>query len=87
MIRFVFYYLALVNAAALVLCVADKRAAIQKRRRISERTLFALALIGGATGLFIGMLAVRHKTRKMRFMVLIPVMIVLQAVGLFLLLP
>ena len=86
MIRFVFYYLAFVNIAALILCIADKRAAIGGRRRIRERTLFAAALVGGAAGLFIGMLAVRHKTRKARFLLLVPVIIALQAAGLILLL-
>jgi len=86
MIRFVVYYLAFVNIAALILCIADKQAAIAGRRRIRERTLFAAALIGGAAGLLIGMLAVRHKTRKLKFMVFVPVIIVLQATGLMLLL-
>jgi uncharacterized membrane protein YsdA (DUF1294 family) len=86
MIRLAAYYLIIVNIAALALCMIDKRAAVQKRRRISERTLLAAALAGGAAGMFVGMLAVRHKTRKAKFIVLIPVIIVLQAVGLYLLL-
>ena len=84
--RYFLIYLAAVNTAAFVLCICDKRAAIHRRRRVSERTLLAVALIGGATGLYAGMLAVRHKTRKRRFAVLVPVIIAVQAATLVLLL-
>ena len=84
--QYLLIYLAAVNAAAFVLCVCDKRAAVRNRRRISERTLFAAALIGGAAGLYAGMLTVRHKTRKRRFGVLVPVIIAIQAAVLVLLL-
>ena len=78
-------YLALINVIALIVCVWDKRAAVRGRRRIRERTLFALALIGGAVGMYVGMLAARHKTLKRRFTVLIPIIIVVQAAALVLL--
>ena len=84
--RYLIIYLAAVNAAAFALCVCDKRAAVRGRRRISERVLLTVALIGGAVGLYAGMLAVRHKTRKVRFAVLVPVIIAVQVVALVLLL-
>lgn len=73
-------YLLALNLTGFLICIYDKRAAIKKRSRISERTLFAVALIGGAVGMYIGMLIVRHKTRHWYFMVFIPIIIVLQMI-------
>ena len=68
-----------VNIAGFAVCAADKRAAVHNRRRVRESTLFALALIGGAAGVYIAMLAFRHKTRKIKFSVLIPIVLLAQA--------
>ena len=52
----------------LLLCMGlDKRCARTGRRRIPERRLFALALLGGAAGGLLGMYAFRHKTRHWYF--------------------
>jgi uncharacterized membrane protein YsdA (DUF1294 family) len=55
------------NAASLVMYYADKRAAVRKERRISERTLLLAALVApfGAVG---GMRFFHHKTRKTKFL-------------------
>ncbi len=45
----------------------DKRRAIRSSRRISERTLLSLSLIGGAFGGLAAMSAFRHKTRHRYF--------------------
>lgn len=51
----------------------DKAAAANQRRRVSERTLLLLSLLGGV-GAVLGMFAhrQRHKTRKLRFVLLVP---------------
>ena len=71
--------LIVMNIVAFAVCAADKRAAIRNKRRVRERTLFLLALFGGAAGLYISMMVFRHKTRKMRFKVLIPAILFAQA--------
>ena len=48
-------------------------------KRISERTLLALAVYGGALGAFLGRLTFRHKTRKIYFTAVITVSLLLQA--------
>lgn len=66
--------MAIMSIAGVIVCALDKRAARRGARRTPERTLWVLSLLGGATGMLIAMLAVRHKTRKVRFIVLVPLL-------------
>jgi len=45
----------------------DKRQAVRNGRRVPERALLLLSVIGGALGGWAGMLVWRHKTRHARF--------------------
>jgi uncharacterized membrane protein YsdA (DUF1294 family) len=56
------------NVAALVIYYADKRAASRMLRRVPERTLLIVALIG-PFGALVAMRSFRHKTRKNKFLV------------------
>ena len=56
----------------------DKVKAKRGSRRISERSLLLLALVGGAAGAMLGMLLFRHKTRHMKFVICVPLLLVLQ---------
>jgi uncharacterized membrane protein YsdA (DUF1294 family) len=84
--KYLWIYIAAVCFAAFVMCVYDKRAAIKKRRRISEKALFAISILGGAAGMLAGMLLVRHKTKHWYFMVFIPLLVVLHVAAVLLLL-
>ena len=59
--------LLVLNAATVVAYAADKRAARLGRRRVPERTLLALGLLGGWPGAQVARHALRHKTRKASF--------------------
>lgn len=72
-------WIALASALALVLCVADKRAAGNGRRRVPERVLLGIALAGGSPGLVLGMVLARHKTRKASFLAAVAAILVAQA--------
>ena len=48
---------------------ADKRFARTGHRRVPEKRLFLLALLGGAAGGLLGMYTFRHKTRHWYFVV------------------
>lgn len=63
---------------------ADKSRARRNRWRIPERALLLLAVLGGATGVLLGMRVFRHKTRHPRFTVTVPLLLLLQAVVLVL---
>ena len=73
-------YLAFVNVAAFFMYGADKRRAQRGERRIPEKTLLAIALLGGGLGAFLGMRIFHHKTRKLRFRLLVPLALVLTVI-------
>ncbi len=67
------------NLAVLILYAADKRRARLRLRRISERTLL-LSTLAGPFGALAGMVVFHHKTRKLRFVVAVPLVMALHAV-------
>ena len=79
-------YLILINLITFIVYGVDKSLAIKHKWRISEATLIMLAVIGGSIGAFLGMQVFRHKTKHMKFVIGVPVIIVLQvAIALFIL--
>lgn len=78
--RILMYYLIAVNVAAWIMYGLDKWKARSGKWRISERNLLIVALIGGSVGALAGMLMFRHKTKKPKFVVGIPVMLVVHCV-------
>ena len=78
-------YLVIISIVAIVLTLKDKRAAKRNAWRVEEKLLFFVSAIGGSLAMLLTMKAVRHKTHHKRFMVGIPVIIILQiaAVGVF----
>lgn len=72
-------YLFLVNLVTLIVYLVDKARAGHGASRVPESTLLGLAMIGGALGALMGMLLVRHKTRKWYFMFTVPAMLAAQA--------
>ncbi len=79
--KYLLCYLLIINAVGFLLMLADKYKARKKRWRIPEATLMGVAAIGGSVGSLIGMYAVRHKTRHLKFTVGIPIILVLQIVA------
>ena len=73
-------YAVLINLAALIVFGVDKKRARRHEWRISERTLFLLALAGGSVGAILGMLVFRHKTRKWYFILGIPLILMIQII-------
>ena len=72
-------YLALISIIAAGLTVYDKSAAKSGSPRVRERTLLLVAVLGGSAAMFITMRIIRHKTRRMKFMLGIPIIIIIQA--------
>lgn len=74
-------YLIIISVIAVLVTVYDKIASKYIRRaRVSEAMLLLAAVAGGSVAMLLTMLTVRHKTRKYKFMIGIPLIIILQAV-------
>ncbi|MCL2531631.1 MAG: DUF1294 domain-containing protein [Oscillospiraceae bacterium] len=71
-------YLAAISLFAMGITMYDKRAARRNKRRVPERTLLLIAALGGSVAMLATMWVIRHKTRHMKFMVGIPVIIAVQ---------
>ena len=68
------------NIVTFVLYGADKQKARENKRRISEATLILCAFIMGGAGALFGMSVFRHKTRHLKFKLLIPIAFILNIV-------
>ena len=64
----------------------DKRKAEKNKWRIPESVLIMLAVLGGSVGALAGMLVFHHKTKKAKFVIGIPVILLLQAAAALILL-
>lgn len=72
-------YLAALNIVAFFMYGLDKaKAGIAGARRISERSLLIVALIGGSLGALAGMKVFRHKTKKLAFQAPLAIILGLQ---------
>ncbi len=80
-------YILVMSVISVVVCIYDKK--ISKKNRVElrtpEKTLLLLSALGGSVAMFITMLIIRHKTKHVKFMVGIPVIMVLQAALMFVL--
>ena len=73
-------YLCVINIVAFCVYGYDKECAIKQLWRVSEKTLFLLAIAGGSLGAWVGMYKFRHKTQKRAFKVGIPLILAVQCV-------
>ena len=71
-------YLEAVNLIALLIMGLDKHRARVHRQRIPEAALMGLAAIGGSIGILGGMYLFRHKTRKPKFYIGVPVILAME---------
>ncbi len=73
-------WFAIISAISIIATIYDKIAAKAGMRRISEKALMSLGLIGGALPMFLTMLLIRHKTRHPKFMVGLPFEVIIHIV-------
>lgn len=73
-------YLVIINIISFIVYGIDKWKAQRKRWRISEKMLFLLAIIGGSLGALAGMYTFHHKTLHKKFVLGVPLILVIQVI-------
>ena len=73
-------YIAFISIVSVIVCVYDKIISKKNRveLRIPEKVLLLLSAIGGSVAMLITMLLVRHKTKHLKFMLGLPIMVLVQ---------
>lgn len=77
--REVLIYLISINILGIILTIYDKIASKKFRKnRIRENVLLLIGVLGGAISMYITMKLIRHKTRHKKFMIGLPIILILQ---------
>lgn len=77
-------YWAVISVISAAITVYDKAVSkIPGHRRIPEIRLIGLSALGGSAAMLVTMLLIRHKTRHIKFMLGIPIIILFQAAAVY----
>lgn len=79
-IKNIIIYLIIVNLIGFYMMWSDKRKAKWGKWRIPEQTLFIVTALGGGIGTIAGMYIFRHKTKKLKFTIGLPVILILEII-------
>lgn len=76
--KYIIYYLIIINIITLIIFGIDKLKAIKEKSRVRNTTLFGLAILGGSIGALIGMHIFHHKTKTWYYIYGIPFILIIQ---------
>lgn len=76
----IIWILVIMNVVGFFIMGEDKRRAKKQQYRISEQTLWLLAIVGGAPAMTLAMNLFRHKTKHAQFKIGFPLVALLQLV-------
>ena len=71
-------YLVVINILGFLAMGFDKWKAKKGRWRIPENTLFMFTILGGGIGTTVGIYIFRHKTKKLKFTIGMPLILILE---------
>lgn len=71
-------YLVAINIITFLVMGLDKWKAKRGSWRIQEATLFTLVLFGGGIGGILGMIVFHHKTKKVKFQIGFPMILIIE---------
>ena len=77
-IKNIIIYLLIINLIGFFMMWSDKRRAKWGKWRIPEQTLFIVTALGGGIGTIAGMYVFRHKTQKLKFIIGLPLLVILE---------
>jgi len=81
LLQFALGYAVLISLIAVIVTVSDKkRSRYSGARRVPENTLILIAMLGGSAAMLAAMLTVRHKTRHVKFMAGLPIILLFQGI-------
>lgn len=72
----IFCYLICINIIGFLIMGIDKFKAQKGFWRTPEKTIFSVTILGGGIGTVIGMYLFRHKTKKMKFTIGLPTILI-----------
>ncbi|MFH1286242.1 MAG: DUF1294 domain-containing protein [Candidatus Magasanikbacteria bacterium] len=84
-INILIFYLLIINVVTFLYFGFDKMKSRLGHRRIPEKTLFLLAILGGSVGALFAMNTFRHKTKKVSFQTILGLVIAAQTLLIYLL--
>jgi uncharacterized membrane protein YsdA (DUF1294 family) len=77
-IRNIIIYVIIINILGFFAMGIDKYKAKKGKWRIPENTLFMFTILGGGIGTIAGIYAFRHKTKKLKFTIGMPLILILE---------
>lgn len=79
-IEWIIIYAIAINLFGLFIMFYDKRKAQKGQWRIKEGTIMIVTLLGGGIGTIAGMYIFRHKTKKLKFTIGLPTILITEIV-------
>ena len=81
----VLIYLGIMSVISIVICTYDKLFSKfnNVKLRVPEKVLMMLAFLGGSLAMYLCMQLIRHKTKHIKFMLGIPIFILLHAAAIY----
>ena len=79
-VKNIIIYLIIINLIGFYMMWSDKRRAKWGKWRIPENTLFMVTALGGGIGTIAGMYTFRHKTKKLKFTIVLPAILILEII-------
>ncbi len=80
-LSFIIVHLCLISLIAIIITVADKIKAKRGKWRVPEATLLIVSALGGSAAMYITMQLIRHKTKHKKFMIGIPIILLMQIIA------
>ena len=75
-LKYIIIYLLIINFIGVVTMLIDKYKAQKGFWRTPEKTIFIITLLGGGIGTISGMYLFRHKTKKLKFTIGLPTILI-----------
>ena len=73
-------YFIIINIIGFLAMFIDKQKAKKGKWRIPEKTLFIITALGGGIGTIAGMYTFHHKTKKLKFTIGLPTILILEII-------